>query len=69
MDINEATSLNIVINIATLISMLVIGFKVMRHMTRMEFKVDLMWSRFVSRLGHNVKLRDNEGDLFPIIKE
>lgn len=39
------------ISLATWITILVLGVKVVQHATRIEMKVDLMWSVFELRYG------------------
>lgn len=35
-----------VVSIFTNISIIIVGIKIVRHLTRMEFKVDMMWNVF-----------------------
>lgn len=44
-NLGQVTILQIV-DVATNLTIIMIGFKLTRHMTRMEMKVELMWSRF-----------------------
>jgi hypothetical protein len=49
-----------VINAGTLIALLTIGTRLMRHANRMEFRVDQMWEWFQARQGANEARRERE---------
>lgn len=38
------------INLATFIALLTFGYKILRFINRMEFKVDLMWQDYEARM-------------------
>jgi hypothetical protein len=54
---NEMTANDIIpgaiqiISILTNIGLLGVGIKLVRHLTRIEFKVEMMWGVFVRRFG------------------
>jgi hypothetical protein len=37
--------------VITNIGIIIIGFKIVRHITRMEFKVDMMWNAFEKKFN------------------
>lgn len=43
----------IVLNAATTIGSIVIGVKIVRHLSRIELKVDTMWDKFLQRIEHH----------------
>lgn len=38
-----------ILTVGTNLSLLIIGIKVIRHLTRMEFRVGMMWHDFLKR--------------------
>ncbi len=44
-----------IVTIGTNISIIVVGIKLVRHISRMEFKVDTMWSVFIRRFGERTE--------------
>ena len=40
-----------ILSVITNISIIAVGIKLIRHISRMEMKVDLMWMVFVRRFG------------------
>jgi hypothetical protein len=53
-DESYASSLKIVaelFSIGTNFSLLIVGIKLVRHLTQIEFKVDMMWGVFQRRFG------------------
>jgi hypothetical protein len=40
-----------ILSVVTNISIIAVGIKLIRHISRMEMKVDLMWMVFVRRFG------------------
>lgn len=50
MIINQEVILQL-LSITTNISIIIVGIRLVRHMARIEFKVELMWSVFINRFG------------------
>ena len=39
-----------ILSVATNVSILIVGIKLVRHLTRIEFKVDMMWAEFMRKI-------------------
>ena len=42
-----------VLSVGTNISILIVGLKLVRHLSRIEFKVETMWSIFMKKFVNN----------------
>jgi hypothetical protein len=49
----------ITINLSQLIAVLFFGYRVLRFVNRLEFKVELMWDDYEQRTGHYHKRKDD----------
>lgn len=47
------------VSIATNLSIVIVGIKLVRHLTRMEFRVNTMWNTFSKKFG--IDEGDSEG--------
>ena len=42
------------VNLGANVSIIVVGLRLIRHLSRMEFKVDLMWATFSHKFNVNI---------------
>lgn len=48
------------LSVGTNFSILIVGIKLIRHLSRMELKVDTMWDAFIKRFGITEKHESND---------
>lgn len=59
MDMNTGIQFLVAINAGTLIAVVTYGYKIIRFITRIELKTDIMWADFVKRTGYVHKRRSD----------